>query len=430
MSRLRYVRWLAVLACLALTQPGAAQIIPGSPFQGGGPPWCVEALARGQHIVTCPPYNAVGNGVVDDTAAIQAAINAANLAGPNPGVGAEVFVPSGFYKITSTLDLGIRAITLVGAGPGTARGLGHGASVLEVTGAITGLQWGISNAQGAFTGPTIRDLMIRGDAGGNGVRGIHLLAPATFFIENVAVSNFPAGTGIYIDSSGQAADLTTYGSIIEARILFCLVGIDAVHANGVRVISGWISPEGNSTTATPQASSVGVRVQSGDGWQINGTRVQYADRCIDLQGSPTSQHSVVGTRTEGCNTHIRVNSNRNALLLGGMAGGAVGAGDIGVLLDTGSNLNSVVLGGVSGITTPISDLGGTNWHTNIQEVTGAAATGAPYISSAFVEGLERADPAAPAVNRGRLYFKDNGAGKTQLVVRFNTGIVQVIATEP
>lgn len=49
----------------------------------------------------------------------------------------------------------------------------------------------------------------------------------------------------------------------------------------------------------------------------------------------------------------------------------------------------------------------------------------------FVEGTElAADPAAPAANKGRLFFKDNGAGKTQLVARFPTGANVVIATEP
>jgi hypothetical protein len=47
-----------------------------------------------------------------------------------------------------------------------------------------------------------------------------------------------------------------------------------------------------------------------------------------------------------------------------------------------------------------------------------------------IEGTEIADPAAPATNSGRLYFRDNGSGKTQLVVLFPTGAVQVIATEP
>lgn len=39
------------------------------------------------------------------------------------------------------------------------------------------------------------------------------------------------------------------------------------------------------------------------------------------------------------------------------------------------------------------------------------------------------DPANGPVNTGRLYCKDNGAGKTQLCIRFNTGAGIVIATE-
>ena len=41
-----------------------------------------------------------------------------------------------------------------------------------------------------------------------------------------------------------------------------------------------------------------------------------------------------------------------------------------------------------------------------------------------------ADPPAPAVNAARLFVRDGGSGKTQLCVRFATGAVQVIATEP
>lgn len=49
----------------------------------------------------------------------------------------------------------------------------------------------------------------------------------------------------------------------------------------------------------------------------------------------------------------------------------------------------------------------------------------------FISMPEQAvDPAAPAANTARFYARDNGAGKTQLVVRFPTGAVQVIATEP
>lgn len=57
--------------------------------------------------------------------------------------------------------------------------------------------------------------------------------------------------------------------------------------------------------------------------------------------------------------------------------------------------------------------------------------GAMYLDRNFLDGYElSADPAAPSADRGRLYFRDNGSGKTQLCARFNSGAVQVIATQP
>lgn len=52
------------------------------------------------------------------------------------------------------------------------------------------------------------------------------------------------------------------------------------------------------------------------------------------------------------------------------------------------------------------------------------------IEDRHIEFNEMTEPAAPAANGARLYVKDNGAGKSQLCVRFATGAVQVIATEP
>jgi hypothetical protein len=43
---------------------------------------------------------------------------------------------------------------------------------------------------------------------------------------------------------------------------------------------------------------------------------------------------------------------------------------------------------------------------------------------------EIADPSAPAADKAELYIRDNGAGKTQLCVRFSSGAVQVLATQP
>ncbi len=47
----------------------------------------------------------------------------------------------------------------------------------------------------------------------------------------------------------------------------------------------------------------------------------------------------------------------------------------------------------------------------------------------YEEFVEIADPANPGTDRGRLFVRDNGAGKTQLCVKFNTGSTIVIATQ-
>jgi len=51
-------------------------------------------------------------------------------------------------------------------------------------------------------------------------------------------------------------------------------------------------------------------------------------------------------------------------------------------------------------------------------------------TTTFHEMTEMASPAAPSANKGRLFMRDNGSGKTQLCVRFSTGAVQVLATQP
>lgn len=48
----------------------------------------------------------------------------------------------------------------------------------------------------------------------------------------------------------------------------------------------------------------------------------------------------------------------------------------------------------------------------------------------YAEMVEVATPSAPDANHARLFIRDNGSGKTQLCVRFHTGSVRVLATQP
>lgn len=81
---------------------------------------------------------------------------------------------------------------------------------------------------------------------------------------------------------------------------------------------------------------------------------------------------------------------------------------------------------------------GCQWESNVAVITNeAGGTGTMRQLSlgkagvpTMVIGTEQSDPAAPSANNGIIYFKDNGAGKTQACARFNTGAVQCFATEP
>jgi hypothetical protein len=90
---------------------------------------------------------------------------------------------------------------------------------------------------------------------------------------------------------------------------------------------------------------------------------------------------------------------------------AVGAGNIkiGTNANTRMYISSGGLIGINGVTSPSTELD-----------MGAGA----------IEFDEMTAPGGGAVNTARLYAVDNGAGKTQLAVVFNTGAVQVLATEP
>ena len=52
------------------------------------------------------------------------------------------------------------------------------------------------------------------------------------------------------------------------------------------------------------------------------------------------------------------------------------------------------------------------------------------IDAGAMEFAEMTAPSGGAANTARLFARDNGSGKTQLCVIFNTGAIQVLATEP
>lgn len=66
-----------------------------------------EAAADGPPPLSARQFGAVGDGVADDTAALQAALNAAF--DPNPAAPGVLVIPPGVYKVTRTLRVTMRA---------------------------------------------------------------------------------------------------------------------------------------------------------------------------------------------------------------------------------------------------------------------------------------------------------------------------------
>jgi hypothetical protein len=93
-------------------------------------------------------YGAVGDGVTNDTAAIQAAIDAAVAAG-----GGTVFIPEGIFVCASGLSWNVDGVYLVG--------VGANASTLKFTG--TGIGITVGDGVAVRNGVGFRDLTIRGN---------------------------------------------------------------------------------------------------------------------------------------------------------------------------------------------------------------------------------------------------------------------------
>lgn len=343
--------------------------------------------------VSVKEYGAIGNGVADDTAAIQAAIAAAPLG--------TVFFPAGVYLISASL-------TFAGEGQ---RFLGEGASSVDDN-------WIPSLIKGTIAGP-----LLKAPVPTSRYNGLH--------IEGLGFANL---------STNAAAVGVDLSQTSRARIVHCVIRGVSGAATGARLpiglkLSGpayftlvhgnrfaWctmaISADSGGPfggiTSTPNATSMMQNSMSACDYGLfatGGVGMSFVGNTVDSYEQAGVRLTTIAQRTFVAGNYIeaRVGAAGPANLWVSAAGAVDnmflgnshnGAGA--VFIDT--------VGARSMIWDHIKSL--TNDATGIvmREATGSLAN--------------------TAANEGILYLKDNGAGKTQLCVRFATGAEVVIATQP
>jgi hypothetical protein len=240
-----------------------------------------------------------------------------------------------------------------------------------------------------------------------------------------------------VDGTGLNATATTL--IVKGP-----VGSTAIYAQGfssnatVATIGLAINGAGSGTARGIYGSSgsnTGVQGASTSGVGVVGT----SSSSTGVSGASTSGAGVTGTSSTGNGV-----SGTSASSLGASGVSTSGVGTRGK-----SNTSTGVLGssGSSPAAQPKTGVYGYAAQDNFSRgvigespagigVYGISSTGYGVYSagrvytSTYYEAGEISTPAAPIANRARLFVRDNGAGKTQLCVRFNTGAVQVIKTQP
>ena len=187
--------------------------------QGGAGSVTRTVQSRLQDRVSFKDFGAVGDGVTDDTTAIQACLNAASL-------GSAIFFPEGDYVISSALDMtSLERMTLFGAG-------WRASKIRQVTADTSALKLPQGPSLTGSNNTVVRDLSILGQNANTTGWGIEVVKSSRASIIGCIISGWgytgSGGGGIYVKDSIVL-------DVIDCQIGSCYYGI----YNDVPTFSGW-----------------------------------------------------------------------------------------------------------------------------------------------------------------------------------------------
>lgn len=270
---------------------------------------------------------ALGDGVHDDTAAINSTIALANA---NGGV---VYIPKGTYSLLGALTPITSGVTIMGAGKG-ATTLQPSATVADVISTpipgAAGTPGFVQNYVGV-EGLTINGAFMTGTTAGKG-NGIHFYGVRYSYIKDCNITGVP-NWGIVLD--GDITNFSYSNQIQGNRIINGSAGLLVTFSEENFIAFNDIL-QANLTTAAQQpafapTSNTGYLVRLVSGYNelvgnVIGSSGTYTSAAIQVEnGGPTR---IIGNRFDQCRYQCIRNTGPNVLIHGNQFGNASSVGTV------------------------------------------------------------------------------------------------------
>jgi len=265
---------------------------------------------------------------------------------------------------------------------------------------------------------------------------------ATFYPGQTAASYLAALNALANNGSMAVIDAPQTFTALQTFSAGLTVSGGSLTAGAISGTTGTFSGRLVSAVTTGSSAVFDVQNSSATGYGAyikGGATTQYALRVVNQGGttvfdvlgsgavSVTGALGVSGTITSTLSSAGAVlaalsgGTNSQYLGIGNTSGNALfGVNGSTASLITGSTAYDTIIRGKTGIS-----LSGDDGSTQTLRVTAGATS-----ITGYIQGTEMTAPAAGAANTGRVFFQDNGAGKTQMMVIFASGAAQQIAIQP
>lgn len=297
-------------------------------------------------------YGAIGDGNTNDTAAIQAAIDAIGTTLPGGGV---VFFPAGRYRLASGLTrisnvpLIFRGVTASSFNESDAQSSG---SVLYGDAGVTIMTIGTTPSTVNHRGPVFENLQFREIGGGKTSELVRINNTNRWTFRNCGFRGGASAIVPYADNGsgpGVGGADCSWGFIENCWISDCAVGLKNAHGVNVTILGG----DWEATTAVqvyPAGSLTGAMT-------IIGAFIDGATTGIDIKGANVS---VLDCFFEGCTTAVSITHDAALHANSGsdcsIRGGAIISTTTGIFVGTGCSGTFIAIP-VRSVGTPVSDSG-------------------------------------------------------------------------